>query len=142
MPGRRRGQVPIAHGCSSGWMLASVATGPAREESPAMSATPTDLSMLLQQATTIAAPLRDRLQQALMEPGSGAGALGPPHTVAQMLQALAQLDADGDTVAAALLHTYPALQARLGPSLGREHPAVVALLDGQRAAAQVWALHA
>ena len=94
-----------------------------------MSASPADLSTLLQQATTVAAPLRDRLQQALTEPGSDAGALDPPQTVAQMLQALAQLDADGDTVAAALLHTYPALQARVGPALGKEHPAVVALLD-------------
>ena len=107
-----------------------------------MSASLADLPTLLQQSTTVAAPLRERLQRALQAPGADAGALDPPPVVAQMLQALLQLDADGDTVAAALLHTYPALQARLGPELERGYPAVAALLDGQRAAAQVWALHA
>jgi GTP pyrophosphokinase len=59
-----------------------------------------------------------------------------------MLAALQRLDADSDSLAAAILHTYPGLQVALGPKFEREHPVLVALLDGQRAAAQVWALHA
>src|SRR5690606_25827793 len=59
-----------------------------------------------------------------------------------MLDALQRLDADGDTVAAAILHAFPTLQARLAPVLERDHPAIAALLDGQRAAGQVWTLHA
>ncbi|MBA3485825.1 MAG: bifunctional (p)ppGpp synthetase/guanosine-3',5'-bis(diphosphate) 3'-pyrophosphohydrolase [Lysobacter sp.] len=109
-----------------------------------MSASPADLPTLLNQATAVAAPLRARMLQALEGQGADvqADASDSPQVVAEMLQALAQLDADADTVAAALLHTYPQWQSRIGPVLDQQHPAVAALLDGQRAASQVWALHA
>ena len=58
-----------------------------------------------------------------------------------MLDALVLLGADGDTAAAAILHTYPGWRAALGP-VERDFPAVAPLIEGQRAAAQVWALHA
>ncbi|MGV8941873.1 MAG: RelA/SpoT family protein [Lysobacter sp.] len=72
----------------------------------------------------------------------GHGPRDPPVIVQAMLDALQRLDADSDSLAAAILHTYPGLQAALGPKFERDHPELVALLDGQRAAAQVWALHA
>ena len=108
----------------------------------------TDLSavLALPAMSAIAAPLRQRLLDAA---AAAPVAVVPPHAAldpapvaAAMLDALALLGADSDTVAAAILHTYPALAARLGPSLEQEFPVVAALLDGQRAAEQVWALHA
>ena len=67
----------------------------------------------------------------------------PPEVLVDTLAALSRLDADGEVVAAAILHAVPVLRERLGGA-GREvlPPAVEALLEGQRAAAQVWALHA
>ncbi|MEO6171020.1 MAG: bifunctional (p)ppGpp synthetase/guanosine-3',5'-bis(diphosphate) 3'-pyrophosphohydrolase [Lysobacter sp.] len=59
-----------------------------------------------------------------------------------MLEALQRLDADSDSLAAAILHTYPGLLAALGSKFEAEYPAVATLLDGQRASAQVWVLHA
>jgi GTP pyrophosphokinase len=89
----------------------------------------------------IAAPLRDALAAAA---GAGAelDARDPPEAVARMLAALQRLDADSDTLVAAIVHSYPGLQQRLGPAFETAHPGIAALLDGQRAAAQVWALHA
>ncbi len=60
----------------------------------------------------------------------------------QVLDALQALDADGETVLAAMLHTVPGLWPAMGREFAARHPAVPALLDGQNAAAQVWALHA
>ena len=106
-----------------------------------------DLSaaLALPAAMTIAPSLRQRLVQAsTVEPPLGGGAteaLDPAAVVAALLESLALLGADSDTVAAAILHTYPSLTARI-PSLEHDFPAVAALLDGQRAAEQVWALHA
>ncbi|MGY0797756.1 RelA/SpoT family protein [Lysobacter sp. A286] len=65
----------------------------------------------------------------------------PPDTVAKMLTALQRLGADSDSLAAAILHTYPGLQARISETLERDFPLICALLEGQRAAGQVWALH-
>jgi GTP pyrophosphokinase len=66
----------------------------------------------------------------------------PLPVLADTLALLARLDSDGDVLAAALLHGVPALRERLQAWLEREQPAVAALLEGQRAAAQVWQLHA
>jgi GTP pyrophosphokinase len=94
-------------------------------------------------ANTIAAPLLEQMVQAATgSAGVGNDPRDPPGIVQAMLAALQRLDADSDSLAAAILHTYPGLQAALGPKFEREHPALAALLDGQRAAAQVWALHA
>lgn len=98
--------------------------------------------LALPAAAALSAPLRAGLAAAARAPRAGEGALDGPAVVAATLDALAMLGADGDTVAAALLHAYPGWAAALGPGWEREHPVLAALLDGQRAAEQVWALHA
>lgn len=92
-------------------------------------------------AAGIAAPLRQAMEKAANAPGALIDAVDPPPVVASMLEALVLLGADGDTAAAAILHAYPGWRAALGP-IEREFPAVAPLIEGQRAAAQVWALHA
>ncbi|MGO1002315.1 RelA/SpoT family protein [Lysobacter sp. CA196] len=98
--------------------------------------------LALPAAATIAGPLRKALEAAVQGPEAGEGALDSPAVIAATLDALALLDADSDTVAAAILHAYPGWAKALGPGFEREHPLLAALLDGQRAAGQVWALHA
>ena len=71
-----------------------------------------------------------------------AGVSEPVEVTVSVLDALARLDADADTVMAALLHAAPSMLPPLGPEFPKQHAAVMALLDGQHAAAQVWALHA
>lgn len=90
----------------------------------------------------IAAPLRRVLEQASAAAPNVDDATDSPQTVASMLDALALLGADGDTVSAAILSTYPGWLAHLGAGFEREFASVAVLLEGQRAAAQVWALHA
>ncbi|OHE86434.1 MAG: GTP diphosphokinase [Lysobacterales bacterium RIFOXYD1_FULL_69_11] len=77
-------------------------------------------------------------------PGDNASmaASEPAEVTVSVLDALARLDADADTVMAALLHAAPGMLPALGPEFPKRHAAVMALLDGQHAAAQVWALHA
>jgi GTP pyrophosphokinase len=70
---------------------------------------------------------------------------GAPASLAQlreMLDALSRLSADGDVIVAALLHDLPHWRARVEPQLAKSWPTVATLLEGQRAAAQVWTLHA
>ncbi|HEY5611998.1 MAG TPA: HD domain-containing protein, partial [Lysobacter sp.] len=103
--------------------------------------------LALPAAKAIAPALRQRLLDACEGDSTGSGTAvngssAPAADAAALLETLAQLGADSDTVAAALLHDHPALAARLGRSLEAGFPAVAALLDGQRAAEQVWALHA
>ncbi|WP_119717358.1 RelA/SpoT family protein [Cognatilysobacter tabacisoli] len=93
-------------------------------------------------AAAIAPPLRALLGDALARPGALGDARDPPDVVAATLDALVTLEADGDTVAAAIVHAYPAVHAAVAAALERTHPAVAALVDGQRAASQVWSLHA
>ena len=66
----------------------------------------------------------------------------PPAVLADTLGSLARLGADGDVTAAAVLRALPSVEAKLRPRLDKDHPQIVALLEGQRAAEQVWALHA
>ncbi|KWS06814.1 GTP pyrophosphokinase, (p)ppGpp synthetase I [Lysobacter capsici AZ78] len=103
-----------------------------------------DLTHVLAQpaAAALAAPLRKALLEAAQAPQAGASALDAPAVVAATLDALALLDADSDTVAAAILHAYPGWVSAMGAGFERDYPVVAALLDGQRAAGQVWALHA
>src|SRR5690606_22156121 len=89
----------------------------------------------------ITQPLQ-RLLLPLADASAGLDARDPPEVVERMLAALERLDADSDTLVAAIVHSYPVLQQRLGPAFEREHPGIATLLDGQRAAAQVWMLHA
>jgi GTP pyrophosphokinase len=58
------------------------------------------------------------------------------------LSALARLNADNDVVLATILHDLPEWRARVEPRLAADWPGVATLLEGQRAAAQVWTLHA
>ena len=66
----------------------------------------------------------------------------PPEVLADTLALLARLDADQDAVSAAVLHAAAGSGQREAERPGEVPPAVAALLEGQRAAAQVWALHA
>ena len=61
--------------------------------------------------------------------------------LADTLEALAGLSAEGDVLVAALLFGIPGLQAGLKTQLAKQ-PGIAGLLDGQNAAAQVWVLHA
>lgn len=92
------------------------------------------------------AALPPRARALLLEAGGGDSAdaaLGDPLPVlVDTLEALALLGADGEVMAAAILHVAPAWRARVEPQLAQAHPAIAALLEGQQAANQVWALHA
>ncbi len=104
-----------------------------------------DLSAML--ASPAGMTISSSLRQRLLDAGAAAGVAGtcgldPAPVAATMLEALALLGADSDTVAAAILHTCPTVAAGLSGTLEQEFPAVAALLDGQRAAEQVWTLHA
>jgi GTP pyrophosphokinase len=97
---------------------------------------------LLDAASCAAIPLslRQLLQKAITD---GAVVLRDPAPVlADTLASLALLESGGEVLAAAILHVAPALAEAVQPELARKYPAVLALLEGQRAAAQVWALHA
>jgi len=65
-----------------------------------------------------------------------------PAQLADTLSLLSLLDADGDSLAAALLFDLPDLAAAAAATLPAAHSAVAVLLEGQRAANQVWSLHA
>ncbi|MFE0502064.1 RelA/SpoT family protein [Lysobacter soli] len=88
----------------------------------------------------IPAPLHRAMQQAAATAGTDGG--DPPDIVESMLDALALLGADGDSAAAAILHAYPAWEQALRPRIERDFPGIAPLLEGQRAAGQVWELHA
>ena len=105
---------------------------------------------------------RTSLRQLLELPGAGSlpqglrglleahrdGAAGEPSldepldVLADTLEALARLQADPDMVAAAILFAVRGWAGPLAPRIGKDHPAVDALMDGLKASGQVWALHA
>ncbi|MEP6632859.1 MAG: bifunctional (p)ppGpp synthetase/guanosine-3',5'-bis(diphosphate) 3'-pyrophosphohydrolase [Luteimonas sp.] len=66
----------------------------------------------------------------------------PLAQVADTLGSLVRLHADGEVIAATVLHALPGWSERAEPALSARHPALALLLEGQLAAAQVWALHA
>jgi GTP pyrophosphokinase len=104
--------------------------------------TPLTLPALLAMppADAIPQPLRDAMLQVEGDPF--AGAPDSPAVLVDTLGSLARLGADGDVVAASVLHALPAVRAALQARIDRDHPQIGALLEGQRAAAQVWTLHA
>ena len=74
-----------------------------------------------------------------VKPNEAEDPLSPPATLAELadtLDALSRLNAEGDVVTAAILHDTPAWAARVAPQLESHWPGVAVLLDGQRAAAQ------
>ncbi|MDN5783052.1 MAG: HD domain-containing protein, partial [Luteimonas sp.] len=84
--------------------------------------------------------LRALLDEALAEAGNSTDVVLAE--LVDTLDSLVLLNADGEAVLATILHALPALATRLEPRLADAEPAVAALLDGQHAANQVWALHA
>jgi GTP pyrophosphokinase len=96
--------------------------------------------LALPPADTIPPPLRDALLQVAGDPFVDAP--DPPAVLADTLGSLARLGADGEVTAAAVLHALPSVRDALRPRIEKEYPQIAALLEGQRAAAQVWALHA
>jgi len=90
---------------------------------------------------SLAPALRAQLREAFVDTDL-ATLRDPMPVLGETLVLLASLELDDDVLAAALLHGMPTLRERLQPWLEREQPVVAALLDGQRAAAQVWQLHA
>ncbi|WP_242112976.1 bifunctional (p)ppGpp synthetase/guanosine-3',5'-bis(diphosphate) 3'-pyrophosphohydrolase [Luteimonas aquatica] len=94
------------------------------------------------------AALPERLRLLLREAAEGGGAADglalsePLPVLADTLQSLALLGADGESVLATVLHAARPWAERLEPRLAREQTGILALLEGQRAAQQVWTLHA
>ena len=86
---------------------------------------------------------RASVGEALASAVNWTGALDAPAVVRATLDSLHKLDADADTLLAAVLHAVPGVAAAVGfKASDKANAAIVALLDGQRAAAQVWTLHA
>ncbi|GAB3378476.1 bifunctional (p)ppGpp synthetase/guanosine-3',5'-bis(diphosphate) 3'-pyrophosphohydrolase [Lysobacter fragariae] len=92
-------------------------------------------------AQVIASPLRGALADSYADPAACEPVRDPSAIIEGTLDALALLGADGETVAAAILDVCP-LKAGPQAALEKKFPAVAALLEGQRAASQVWSLHA
>ncbi|MHC9086796.1 RelA/SpoT family protein [Luteimonas sp. RIT-PG2_3] len=108
-----------------------------------MSAVPDIETLLSLPAAAVVGPeLRACLQQAAARAGVEAVATEPLPVLRDTLDALALLGADGDSVCAAILDAIPAWTSLVEATLPPQHASVLALLEGQRAATQVWALHA
>ncbi len=102
----------------------------------------TDLLAILQRPAAEAMPAA--LQSALADAVAHATAFDSEDELRSLhdtLDSLAQLGADSEVVAATFIHTFPALQAALAPRLKQDFPGIHGLLEGQKAASQVWALH-
>ena len=102
-----------------------------------------DIEALLALPATAALgePLRALLRQAASAAGAAAAG-GTRQELGDTLEALARLNADGDSVAAAILFAVPAWAAAAEGALPGRFAGVATVLDGLRAAGQVWALHA
>ena len=94
------------------------------------------------EAKAIAPALRETLRGAAAGLDPAQCAPAAPAVLADTLASLALLEADGDSLAAALLFELPELAAAVEAALPQRHAAVAVLLEGQRAANQVWTLHA
>jgi GTP pyrophosphokinase len=109
-----------------------------------MNAPAPDIATLLQRPAATALP--PALRQALAGAMASSGAADAPrdaiNVLADTLDTLAALSADGEVIAAAIVFALPGVQAALGTSLAKTYPGVADLVEGQAAAAQVWALHA
>ena len=92
-------------------------------------------------ADALPAPLRAALALGLQAPGAAAGMPDDWPVLADTLEALVGLSAESDVLMAAILFGLPGLQPVMKPQLSGQ-TLVVGLLEGQNAAAQVWALHA
>ncbi len=102
-------------------------------------ADPLEALLSLPPVAALGVPWRQALEQAAGPEPLAEGVLA---ALGDTLGSLARLNADGDVVLAAILHDLPAWRARIEPQLAKQWPTVATLLEGQRAAAQVWTLHA
>jgi GTP pyrophosphokinase len=92
-------------------------------------------------ADALTGAARTALEHAAECREASAGMPDPWPVLLDTLDALAGLSAESDVMVAALLFGMPGLQAGLGKFLATQ-PGIAGLLEGQNAAAQVWALHA
>ncbi len=92
-------------------------------------------------ASTAAAALTPVQREALRQWAEGGASAQAEAELVETLALLAPLGADGEVLAATILHDLPALRERAGAALGKLFPALPGLLEGQQAAAQVWSLH-
>lgn len=109
-----------------------------------MSTAAPDIATVLQRPAigSIAPALRSALDEALRAPGALEELPDALTVVADTLDTLAALSAEGEVVAAALLFGLPRCHQALAELIGKTYPGIAGLIEGQNAAAQVWALHA
>jgi GTP pyrophosphokinase len=109
-----------------------------------MSIAATDIATVLQRPaiSSIAPALRSALDEALRAPDALEGLPDALSVVVDTLDTLAGLSAEGEVIAAALLFGLPHCHQALAERIGKTYPGIVGLIEGQNAAAQVWALHA
>ena len=88
--------------------------------------------------------LPEALRDALAGCARRAGPAEPGRyaVLADTLELLSVLNADADTLAATFVHALNAVPVEEMAAFERTHPEIAPLLEGQRAAAQVWSLHA
>jgi len=67
---------------------------------------------------------------------------GTPALLGPTRKTLGRVGAEAEVQLAAILHLFPELRERLPADALKQSPGLVALLDGLRAAEQVWSLHA
>ena len=137
------------HGCSSGLGAASVDAPHFMLPSACLLPnTPSPSRRIRHRATVLALPacavIAPGLRALLSEgaPATEPALRDPLDVMATTLELLTLLGADGEVIAAAILHACPTWRGNVRNRLDQAHPAVAALLDGQAAATQVWALHA
>ena len=130
------------HGCSSGREAASVDTLSAnRRHLTALAIAILQTWLQSRSADALSPGLRAAIAEAAQLPGADAGMPDAWPVLVDKHQALAGLSAEGEVIAAALLFGVTGLQPALKTQLEKQ-PGIAGLLDGQQAAAQVWALHA
>ncbi|MET0580737.1 MAG: HD domain-containing protein, partial [Pseudoxanthomonas sp.] len=106
-----------------------------------MSFAPLQTWLASRSADGLAPDMRAAIDDAAQLPDLQTGMPDAWPVLADTLDALAGLSAESDVLVAALLFGIPRLQDGLKTQLVKQ-PGIAGLLDGQNAAAQVWALHA
>src|SRR5687768_455718 len=93
-------------------------------------------TLLALPAASVIAPDLQRALRETADAATGAGLRDPLPVLADTLESLALLGGDGEVMTAAILHVASNWREALEPVLARSHPAIAALLEGQRAASQ------
>ena len=97
--------------------------------------------LALPPASALRGPLRELLESAARA-RPHARLDGTTGELADTLEALCRLNADGESVAATILFAVPGWAEAVRDDLPGRFPGIAAMLEGQHAAGQVWALHA